>query len=131
MVWISFGALAVCWAILELLDLGPEVLVIVYANLVVIYSGVYALRGIYFAVLERTSVPHTVTGAAVGRISLGGYTPDIIVAPIAGRLIDNYPGVTGYQYCLLLCVVSTIGLITAIAMSRGASRRVRAEVTAS
>ena len=131
MVWISFGALAGCWAILDLLDASPEILVIVYTNLVITYFGVYALRGLYFALLEQTRVPHTVTGAAVGLVSLIGYTPDIFVGPIAGRLIDNYPGVTGYQYFyLLLCVVSTIGLITAVAVSRGASRRARAESAA-
>ena len=71
------------------------------------------------------------TRDGVGLVSLIGYTPDIFVGPIAGRLIDNYPGVTGYQYFyLLLCVVSTIGLVTAVAVSRGAARRARAEAAA-
>ena len=132
MVWISFGALAVCWGILDLLDASPAVLAIVYANLVITYFGVYALRGLYFALLEQTRVPHTVTGAAVGLISLIGYTPDIFVGPIAGRLLDNYPGVTGYQYFyLLLGVVSVVGLVTAATISRGASRGVPAAVTPS
>lgn len=122
-VWISFGALAACWGMLDLLDASPEVLAIVYANLVITYFGVYALRGLYFALLEQTRVPLTVTGAAVGLISLIGYTPDIFVGPIAGRLLDNYPGVTGYQYFyLLLGVVSAVGLVTAATISRGVSR---------
>ena len=132
MVWISFGALAACWGILDLLDASPQVLAIVYANLIITYIGVYALRGLYFALLEQTRVPHTVTGAAVGLISLIGYTPDIFVGPIAGRLLDNYPGVTGYQYfCLLLAVVSAVGLITAAAISRGVSRGAPAAATPS
>ena len=123
LVWISFGALAGCWAILDLIGARPEVLAIVYTNLVVTYFGVYALRGLYFALLEQTRVPHTVTGAAVGLISLIGYTPDIFIGPIAGRLLDNFPGVAGYQYFfLLLCGISTIGMITAAAVSRAASR---------
>ena len=122
MVWISFGALAGCWAILDLLDASPEVLAIVYTNLVITYFGVYALRGLYFALLEQTRVPHTVTGVAVGLISLIGYTPDIFIGPIAGRLLDNFPGVAGYQYFfLLLCGISTIGMITAAVVSRAAS----------
>ena len=122
LVWISFGALAGCWAILDLLDASPGVLAIVYPNLVITYFGVYALRGLYFALLEQTRVPHTVTGAAVGLISLIGYTPDIFVGPIAGRLLDNFPGVAGYQYFFfLLCGISMIGMITALAVSRAAS----------
>ena len=104
----------------------------VAAMLVVTYFGAYALRGLYFALLEQTRVPYTVTGAAVGLISLIGYTPDIFVGPIAGRLLDNYPGVTGYQYFyLLLGVVSVVGLVTAATISRGASRGVPAAVTPS
>ena len=132
MIWISFGALAACWLILDLLDAGPEVLAIVYAHLVITYFGVYALRGLYFALLEETQVPHTVTGAAVGVISLIGYTPDIFIGPIAGRLLDNYPGVAGYQYFyLLLAGVSVVGLVTAATISRGVSRRVPAAVSPS
>ena len=123
LVWMSFGALAGCWAILDLLDASPEALGIVYTNLVITYFGVYALRGLYFALLEQTRVPHMVTGAAVGLISLIGYTPDIFIGPIAGRLLDSFPGVAGYQYFfLLLCGISTIGMITAAAVSRAASR---------
>jgi len=107
-------------------------LAIVYTNLVVTYIGVYALRGLYFALLEQTRVPHTVTGVAVGLISLFGYTPDIFIGPIAGRLLDNFPGVAGYQYFfLLLCGISTIGMITAVVVGRGVSRGVPAAVTPS
>ncbi|MYG03515.1 MAG: hypothetical protein F4173_14940 [Acidobacteriia bacterium] len=56
-------------------------------------------------------------------ISLIGYTPDIFIGPIAGRLLDNFPGVAGYQYFFLqLCGISTIGMITSAAVSRAASR---------
>ena len=117
---------------LDLLDASPAVPAIVYANLVITCLGVYALRNHYFALLEQTRVPHTVTAAAVGLISLIGYTPDIIVGPIAGRLLDNYPGVTGYQYFyLLLGVVSVIVLGTAGTIGRGVSRGVPAVVTPS
>ena len=117
---------------LDLLDASPVAPTIVYANLEITCLGVYALRGHYFALLEQTRVPHMVTGAAVGLISLIGYTPEIIVGPIAGRLLDNYPGVTGYQYFyLLLGVASVMGLVTAGTIGRGVSRGVPAAVTPS
>ena len=98
---------------LDLLDASPAAPAIGYANLVIACLGVYALRGHYFALLEQTRVRHAVTGAPVGLISLIGDTPDILVGPIAGRLLDNYPGVT------------------AATISRGVSRRGPAAVTPS
>ncbi len=130
-VWISFGALAACWGILDLLDTSPGTLWIVYANLAVTYFGVYALRGLYFSLLEQTRVPHEATGAAVGLISLIGYSPDVFLGPIAGRLLDNYPGEAGYQRLyLLLSLVSLIGLVTAAGISRIVRRGSPAAVNA-
>ena len=75
---------------------------------------------------------HTVTGAAVGLVSLIGYEEEIVVRPVVGRWIGNDPGVTGCLYsCLVLYVVLRIGLVAAIAVSRGALPRVRAEATSS
>ena len=88
MVAVLFASLAACWAGLALLDVSPQLLLIVYANLLISVFGVYALRGLYFALLEQTRVPYALTGAAVGLISLVGYTPDIFYALIAGRLLD-------------------------------------------
>ena len=130
-VWISFGALAACWGILNLLDASSGTLWIVYANLAVTYFGVYALRGLYFSLLAHTRVPHEATGAAVGLISLIGYSPDVFLGPIAGRLLDNYPGEAGYQHLyLLLGSVSFIGLVTAAGISRFVRRGSPAAVDA-
>ena len=50
---------------------------------------------------------------------------------VGGRWIDDYPGVRGYLCsCLVLCVVSTVGLTTAVAVMRGALRRAGVEATA-
>jgi MFS family permease len=57
-------------------------------TLVVTIVAVYALRGVYFALLEETQVERAQTGFAVGVISLVGYTPDVFFAPVAGRLLD-------------------------------------------
>ena len=53
--------------------------------------------------------------AAVGIISIVGYTPDIFVTPIMGYLIDNYPGIVGYQYVFMMLVMfSLLGLLASI-----------------
>ncbi|MEC9247989.1 MAG: MFS transporter [Pseudomonadota bacterium] len=77
-------------------------------------AGVFALRGIYFAVLEESKIPTHQTGLAVGLISFVGFTPDIFFAPVAGRLLDSAPGLIGHQlYFQMLAIIATSGLIIA------------------
>lgn len=111
---VLFASLAACWAILGFVGTSPELVLILYANLIVTIFGVYALRALYFALLEQTHVPHALTGTAVGVISVVGYTPDIFYNMIAGRLLDATPGIGGHQhYFLLLSGLATAGLIAA------------------
>jgi len=81
--------------------------------------GVFALRGIYFALLEETRTPRHVTGAAVGLVSVVGFTPDIFFAPIAGRILDADPGIEGHMNLfVLLAAVAAAGVGTAIWLMR-------------
>ena len=120
---VVFGVLAASWAVLSTLEVSPELRLIVFVNLLISIFGVYALRGLYFALLEETRVPHPLTGAAVGLISVVGYTPDIFFFPITGRLLDATPGVGGHQDCfILLACLATTGLVVAAVLNRGACR---------
>jgi sugar phosphate permease len=78
----------------------PEIrfLNIIYANLVLTFMAVYALRGIYFALLEETNIKGIYTGTAVGLVSVIGYTPDIFFYSTGGRIIDAAPGLTGFHH---------------------------------
>ncbi len=116
-----FAVLAGSYSALSMLLPDGQLLAVVYANLFVTFCGVFALRGVYFALLEETRVPDHLTGAAVGLISLVGYTPDIFFAAIAGRLLDATPGLGGHQhYFMLLAGIAIIGLVTAIFLARRA-----------
>jgi hypothetical protein len=85
----------------------PIIVVNIFASL----FGVYALRGIYFALLEETRTPRNITGAAVGMISLVGFTPEIFFAPIAGRILDATPGAGGHlNLFLFLAIISACGV---------------------
>jgi sugar phosphate permease len=87
-------------------------LAIVYVNFFLTYIVVYALRGIYFALLEENRTPKFLTGAAVGLVSLVGYTPDVFFGPITGRILDADPGIVGHQnYFLFLSGVSLVGVL--------------------
>lgn len=77
--------------------------------------GIFALRGIYFALLEESKVPLHVTGTAVGVVSFIGYTPEIFMPLLGGVLIDHWNGgITGYQIIFALLVLACfMGIITA------------------
>ncbi len=70
----------------------------------------------YFALFEEAAVPATVTGTAVGLVSVIGYTPDVFVALVAGILMDGSPGVTGHQhFYFFLTAFAGIGLGASLA----------------
>jgi nitrate/nitrite transporter NarK len=87
-------------------------LTVIYANLFVSFFAVFALRGIYFALLGQTRTPKNITGAAVGMVSFIGYTPEIFFAPIAGRILDASPGAPGHlNYFRFLAIVAGVGIV--------------------
>lgn len=115
-----FAAISLCWIALSLLNVSPTTLVVIFGSLFVTVFGAYALRGLYFALLQQTRTPHALTGAAVGLISLFGYTPDIFLSPIMGRLIDASPGLVGHQNAFRLLVgFAAVGLCVTYALIRG------------
>ncbi len=108
-----FATLTLVYASLAVLDADGNLRNLVVAGLLVSYAGVFALRGVYFALLQANGVPFAQTGAAVGLVSLVGYTPDIFFAPLTGRLLDHAPGLAGYQYYFIaLSAIAIIGLAT-------------------
>jgi len=114
-----FVVLAVTHIYLGFADPAAAPYTIALSNILVSFAAVYALRGVYFALLEETRVPGPMTGTAVGFISLVGYTPDIFFAAIGGRLIDSAPGITGHQYYFLfLGVIMLVGIAATLALMR-------------
>jgi len=112
---VAFAALLLAYATLAVIAPDPSSLNIIYANLFVSFFAVFALRGIYFALLEENRTPKFLTGAAVGMVSLVGYTPEIFFAPIAGRILDANPGLVGHQnYFWFLAFIAALGILTAI-----------------
>lgn len=99
----------------------------VYANILVSFFAVFALRGVYFALLQETTTPKHLTGTTVGLVSFIGYTPDVFFAPISGRILDAAPGLAGHQnYFLFLAGVAALGLLV-VAWLIWLNRRPQAE----
>jgi len=85
-----------------------------FISILIVASGVYAARSLYYAVMERGQIPLILTGTAVGIISIVGYTPDIFAGPIIGYLLESSPGVVGHQNVFwMLALFSFIGSIAA------------------
>ncbi len=109
---VTFFVLAVCYAFLAVAAPSAVWLNLIVANLLLSYFAVFALRGIYFALLHETKTPKHLTGATVGLVSLVGYTPDIFFAPIAGRILDASPGLAGHQhYFMFLGAIAVFGML--------------------
>jgi MFS family permease len=109
---VTFVVLVLSYGILSVATPSASWLNLIYANILVSYFGVFALRGVYFALLQETRTPKHLTGSAVGLISLLGYTPDIFFAPIAGRILDNSPGLVGHQhFFMFLGSIALLGIL--------------------
>lgn len=115
----TFIVLSVSFAFLWIAVPEQNWLTIIYANIFISAFAVFALRGIFFALLQETNTPPTLTGTTIGVMSFIGYTPEIFFAPIAGRILDASPGVAGHQnYFLFLAGLSVLGLAVVVLLAR-------------
>lgn len=102
-------ALALCLLLFVIIPGGPHLFLVLLFNSIMIGCAFYALRGIYFALLEEGAVPLELTGTATGLISLVAYTPDIFIPALGGHLLDHYEsGGVGYRYFFLLLALFSI-----------------------
>ena len=84
-------------------------------NVAVASLAVFAMRGIYFALLEEGGIPLAVTGTAAGIVSTIGFTPDVFMPLLGGVLLDVFPGQTGYRYFFLTtAAICSVGLVASI-----------------
>jgi len=104
------GALIIASGILQ-----HAIFVMVAISIASTSLGIYGLRGLYYALFQESKIPLSYTGAAIGFISVIGYTPDIFMGPLMGVLLDNYKGSLGHQYVFgVLAIFGMIGLWSSI-----------------
>lgn len=110
-----FAVLIASFLIFAILPGNSAMLAMMLANVAVASLAVFAMRGIYFALLEEGGIPLAVTGTAAGIVSAVGYTPDIFMPLLGGVLLDTFPGVLGYRYFFLTVAgICAIGLIASL-----------------
>ena len=84
-------------------------------SLIIVATGTYAIRGLYFSILNDGDIPIALSGTAIGIVSIIGYSPDIFATPLYGYLLDTYPGIQGHQFIfMILGVSSIIGIFTTL-----------------
>lgn len=116
----AFLILAIGYALLSSLQPDDITRSVIFGNLLITFVGVFAIRGVYFALLEETHITESYTGTAVGLISVIGFTPDIFFAPISGRILDASPGIEGYHhYFILLTFTAVTGMVATIMLTGG------------
>ncbi|MDR9751705.1 MFS transporter [Pseudomonas sp. SZMC_28357] len=92
----------------------------------VIFIGLmtYAIRGLYWAILDTCDIPLRITGLAIGIVSVVGYLPDTFIPLINGYLTEHFPGAFGYKlYFGYIASVGLIGTLAALALRARVNRK--------
>ncbi len=122
----SFAVLVPSFAVFALIPGKAGLVPVLIANTGIASLAIFALRGIYFALLEEGGVPAAVTGTAAGLVSAVGFTPDVFMPLVGGVLLDRYPGSPGYRYLFLAIVgLCALGFLSGSVIHRKYSRRRR------
>lgn len=120
----AFGFLIAAYAAMALFPADASLMSLLWIEVFIIAIAVFALRGVYFALLQAAGVPLASTGAVVGVISVVGYTPDIFGHVLAGLFIDSYAGVGGYYvYFAFLSGVAVAGFMATLAIHMRAGNK--------
>jgi MFS family permease len=104
----------------------PKLRVLSVVIVLVVFIGLmsYAIRGLYWAVLDQCSIPERVTGLAIGIISVVGYSPDVLLPLINGWITEKYAGMLGYQiYFTYVLVMGSFGIVAAITLQKRIAKR--------
>jgi nitrate/nitrite transporter NarK len=119
----SFVLLIFSFCVFVLTPGNPNLVLILIINTIIASLAIFAVRGVYYAMLEEGGIPLALTGTATGIVSVIGYTPDIFMPVAGGALLDKFPGALGYKYFFLIIVgLCVLGLISALAVMRKYSK---------
>lgn len=92
----------------------------------VIFIGLmtYAIRGLYWAILDSCDIPLRITGLAIGIVSVVGYLPDAFIPLINGYLTEHFPGAPGYKlYFGYIAFVGLLGTLAALTLRARINRK--------
>ncbi len=108
------------------LILFPQLSSVYLLLAIVLFIGVltYAIRGLYWAILDDCDIPMHVTGLAIGVISLIAYTPDIFLPQLNGFIAARYEGITVYNlYFGYIAVMGMLGTLAALKLKKMTAKK--------
>jgi hypothetical protein len=115
----SFFVLAVGATVIASGILQAGMIVGFFAVIIGTSAAVHSLRGLYFAIMQEGEIPFHYTGTVVGIVSTIGYTPDIFMGPLMGKLLDDSPGVLGHQHVFaVIAAFSLVGMVVSLLFQR-------------
>ncbi len=82
---------------LSLVFLPDSSLTLFFSLILLSACFAYALRSIYFSLFSDLGINDSITGTAIGIVSLIGFLPDLFFGSLTGYLIDSSPGLQGYK----------------------------------
>ncbi|KHK54837.1 MFS transporter [Ralstonia sp. A12] len=91
----------------------------------VLFIGIltYAVRGLYWSLLDDCKVPQHCAGLAIGLISVLGYAPDVFLPLINGYVTQTFAGARGYQlYFGYIAAIALLGAGAAAALKQRLNR---------
>ncbi|WP_414696359.1 MFS transporter [Paraburkholderia sp.] len=125
---VSVLVIALFLAALSLVGLmaAPRISSHVLLVFLVLFIGIltYAIRGLYWSLLDRCNIPAATMGLAIGLISVLGYSPDVFLPLINGYLTQTFPGVFGYQlYFGYVAAMAALGGFAGLALRNMLNRK--------
>ncbi len=117
--------IAICF-----LPLAGSMVAIVGIVLVIGYLT-YAIKGLYWALLDLCPVPRHIIGLAIGLVSFIGYMPDVLLPLYDGFLSRHYPRAQSFQiYFTSVALCGYMGAVLCLVFWRRSRRTARARAGA-
>ncbi len=111
-VGVSFCLLLLVYLSLSLLPSEASYLWLLWAQVAIAALAGFALRAVFYALLQETGVPLSQTGMTVGFVSVIGYAPDLFAHTLAGHFVEWFGVDMGYRYYFgFLSAFSCLGLL--------------------
>ena len=78
-----------------------------------------AVKALYFAPIDEMYIGKKLAGTASGIISIVGYSPEMFGYTLAGSLMDNNPGVAGFNMIFIATgIFSILGIIGVVLLKK-------------
>lgn len=119
MMAIVFVILITGWLGVIVVPGKPNMIWLLLIFIAAIYTSMYGIQSLHYAILEEGDYPLEITGTASAIIMPIGYSSEFIVPITAGICLDTWPGLLGYKIFFgFLAALCFIGFIAVLAWLR-------------